>query len=167
MEAVYSKIKDMLKAFYPVLYLTSFEYDRTKQKIEGIINVLKSEGKDVRIFNWNCVDGLRGLNGDKPQPLINKDGEEIVEPEEVLKYILNDKDASKDVFVLEDFNNYIEEENIKYYIRSIAERARHTNTHAIILSAVYKLPVELDKYVTVLNIPLPDRFDMEKNTWSS
>lgn len=162
MEAVYSKIKDMLKAFYPVLYLTSFEYDRTKQKIEGIIHVLRSEGKDVRIFNWNCVDGLRGLNGDKPQPVINKDGEEIVEPEEVLKYILNDKDASKDVFVLEDFNNYIEEENVKYYIRSIAERARHTNTHAIILSAVYKLPVELEKYVTVLNIPLPDRFDMEK-----
>ena len=162
MEAVFSKIKDMLKAFYPVLYLTSFEYDRTKQKIEGIINVLRSEGKDVRIFNWNCVDGLRGLNGDKPQPVINKDGEEIVEPEEVLKYILNDKDASKDVFVLEDFNNYIEEENVKYYIRSIAERARHTNTHAIILSAVYKLPVELEKYVTVLNIPLPDRFDMEK-----
>ena len=162
MEAVYSKIKDMLKAFYPVLYLTSFEYDRTKQKIEGIINVLRTEGKDVRIFNWNCVDGLRGLNGDKPQPVINKDGEEIVEPEEVLKYILNDKDASKDVFVLEDFNNYIEEENVKYYIRSIAERARHTNTHAIILSAVYKLPAELEKYVTVLNIPLPDRFDMEK-----
>ena len=162
MEAVYSKIKDMLKAFYPVLYLTSFEYDRTKQKIEGIINVLRFEGKDVRIFNWNCVDGLRGLNGDKPQPVINKDGEEIVEPEEVLKYILNDKDTSKDVFVLEDFNNYIEEENVKYYIRSIAERARHTNTHAIILSAVYKLPVELEKYVTVLNIPLPDRFDMEK-----
>ena len=162
MEVVYSKIKDMLKAFYPVLYLTSFEYDRTKQKIEGIINVLRTEGKDVRIFNWNCVDGLRGLNGDKPQPVINKDGEEIVEPEEVLKYILNDKDASKDVFVLEDFNNYIEEENVKYYIRSIAERARHTNTHAIILSAVYKLPVELEKYVTVLNIPLPNRLDMEK-----
>ena len=153
MEAIYSKIKDMLKAYYPVLYLTSFEYDRTKQKIEGIINILKSEGKDVRLFNWNCVSGLRDLNSDKSLPVINKDDEEIVEPEEVLKYILNDKDTSKDVFVLEDFNNYIEEENVKYYIRSIAERARHTNTHAIILSAVYKLPVELEKYVTVLNIP--------------
>ena len=162
MEAIYSKIKDMLKAYYPVLYLTSFEYDRTKQKIEGIINILKSEGKDVRLFNWNCVSGLRDLNSDKSIPVINKDDEEIVEPEEVLKYILNDKDTSKDVFVLEDFNNYIEEENVKYYIRSIAERARHTNTHAIILSAVYKLPVELEKYVTVLNIPLPNRLDMEK-----
>lgn len=162
MEIIYSKIKDMLEAYYPVLYLTSFEYDRTKQKVEGIVNKLRDEGKDVRLFNWNCVDGLRELNNGCTESIINKDSEVIVEPEEVLKYILNDKNISKDVFVLEDFNNYIEEENIKYYIRSIAERARNTNTHAIILSAVYKLPVELEKYVTVLNIPLPDRFDLEK-----
>lgn len=162
MEAVYSKIKDMLKAYYPVLYLTSYEYDRTKQKIEGIVNILRSENKNLRLFNWNCVDGLRLIEGVTPSPVRNKDGEEIVEPEETLKYILNDRESSKDIFVLEDFNNYIEEENVKFYIRSIAEKARHTNTHAIVLSAVYKLPVELEKYVTVLNIPLPDRGDMEK-----
>lgn len=162
MEAVYSKIKDMLKAYYPVLYLTSYEYDRTKQKIEGIVNILRSENKNLRLYNWNCVDGLRLIEGVTPSPVRNKDGEEIVEPEETLKYILNDRESSKDIFVLEDFNNYIEEENVKFYIRSIAEKARHTNTHAIVLSAVYKLPVELEKYVTVLNIPLPDRGDMEK-----
>lgn len=152
----------MLKAYYPVLYLTSFEYDRTKQKIEGIVNILKSEKKDVRLFNWNCVDGLRLIDGNSQSPVLNRDGEEIIEPEETLKYILNDRETSKDIFILEDFNNYIEEENVKFYIRSIAERARHTNSHAIVLSAVYKLPVELEKYVTVLNIPLPDRGDMEK-----
>lgn len=162
MEAVYSKINDMLKAYYPVLYLTSYEYDRTKQKIEGIVNILRSENKNLRLFNWNCVDGLRLIEGVTPSPVRNKDGEEIVEPEETLKYILNDRESSKDIFVLEDFNNYIEEENVKFYIRSIAEKARHTNTHAIVLSAVYKLPIELEKYVTVLNIPLPDRGDMEK-----
>ena len=152
----------MLKAYYPVLYLTSYEYDRTKQKIEGIVNILRSENKKLRLFNWNCVDGLRLIDGVTQSPVQNKDGEEIIEPEETLKYILNDRESSKDIFVLEDFNNYIEEENVKYYIRSIAEKARHTNSHAIVLSAVYKLPVELEKYVTVLNIPLPDRGDMEK-----
>ena len=45
MEAIYCKIKDMLNAYYPVLYLTSFEYERTKQKIDGIINLLRSEKK--------------------------------------------------------------------------------------------------------------------------
>ena len=49
----------MLKAYYPVLYLTSFEYDRTRQKIVGIINSLKSDNsKHIRLFNWNCVEGL-------------------------------------------------------------------------------------------------------------
>lgn len=162
MEAIYSKIKDMLNAYYPVLYLTSYEYDRTKQKIEGIVNILRSENKNLRLFNWNFVDGLRLIDGVTPSPVRNKDGEEIVDPEETLKYILNDRESSKDIFVLEDFNNHIEEVNVKFYIRSIAEKARHTNTHAIVLSAVYKLPIELEKYVTVLNIPLPDRGDMEK-----
>ena len=159
MEAIYSKIRDMLKAYYPVLYLTSFEYDRTRQKIVGIINNLKSENaKQIRLFNWNCVEGLCEMSENESHYL----GEEYDEPEMTLKFILNDKEISKDIFILEDFGNYIEEEKIKYYIRTIAERARHTNTHAIILSAIYKLPVELEKYVTVLNIPLPDRFDMEK-----
>ena len=162
MEAIYSKIKDMLKAYYPVLYLTSYEYDRTKQKIEGIVSILRDKNKEVRLFNWNCVDGLRLITVDGSSPIMNRDGEEIVEPEETLKYILNDRESSKDVFILEDFNNYIEEENVKFYMRSIAEKARHTDSHAIVLSAVYKLPIELEKYVTVLNIPLPDRGDMEK-----
>lgn len=149
----------MLNAYYPVLYLTSFEYDRTKQKINGIINTLRSEKKDIRLFNWNCVEGLNMITTDGQHQYL---GEEYDEAEMVLKYIFSDKDTSKDIFVLEDFSNYIEEEKVKFYIRSIAERARNTNTHAIILSAVYKLPIELEKYVTVLNIPLPDRFDMER-----
>ena len=159
MEAIYGKIKDMLNAYYPVLYLTSFEYDRTKQKIDGIINSLRSEKKDIQLFNWNCVEGLNLLMVDGQRQYL---GEEYDDAEMVLKYIYNDKEISKDIFILEDFSNYIEEEKIKFYIRSIAERAKHTNTHAIILSAVYKLPVELEKYVTVLNIPLPDRLDMER-----
>lgn len=150
----------MLNAYYPVLYLTSFEYDRTKQKIDGIIKSLRSENKDVRLFIWNCVEGLNSITIDGNHKYL---GEEYDDAEMVLKYIYTNNDISKkDIFILEDFSNYIEEDKVKFYIRSIAERAKHTNTHAIILSAVYKLPVELEKYVTVLNIPLPDRLDMER-----
>lgn len=159
MEAIYGKIKDMLNAYYPVLYLTSFEYERTKQKIYGIINSLRLEKKEVRLFKWNCVEGLNLITVEGQHQYL---GEEYDDAEMVLKFIYNDKEISKDIFVLEDFSNYIEEEKVKFYVRSIAERAKHTNTHAILLSAVYKLPIELEKYVTVLNIPLPDRLDMER-----
>lgn len=159
MESIYTKIKDMLSAYYPVFYLNSFEYDRTKQKIEGIAELLRSEDKKVRIYNWNCVEGLMEISPDGSKYL----GEEYDEPEMVLKYIYkNETKDCKDIFILEDLNNNIEEDKIKYYIRKIAEHAKYTNTHAIILSAIYKLPTELEKYVTVLNIPLPDRTDMER-----
>jgi hypothetical protein len=40
----YGQIQDMLKAYYPVIYLTTFEYNRTKQKLIGIAkNLNKNE----------------------------------------------------------------------------------------------------------------------------
>lgn len=159
MDDIYIKIRDMLRAYYPVIYLVSFEYERTKQKISGIIKTMTEEGKSVNLYQWNCVDGL----SQKSESGYKYMGEEYDEAEMALKYIYSNNNASsKDIFILEDFSNYIEEEKIKHYIRAIAERAKSTNTHAIILSAVYKLPIELEKYVTVLNMPLPDRKDMER-----
>ena len=111
MEAIYGKIKDMLNAYYPVLYLISFEYERTKQKIDGIINILRSEKKDVRLFNWNCVEGLNLIITEGQRQYL---GEEYDDAEMVLKYIYNNKEKSKDIFILEDFDSYIEEEKVKF-----------------------------------------------------
>jgi ATP-dependent 26S proteasome regulatory subunit len=151
-ETIFDKLRNMLKAYYPVFYLTSFEYDRTKQKLRGIAKTFDK----CNLYEWNCVSGLRLL----------KDGNyntigDYEEPEELLKYIYeNDDNSQKDIFILEDFNEFIEERNVKYYLRSVAEKARFTNTHIVIVSAVYKLPLELEKYVTVINVPLPDRDDL-------
>ena len=61
MESIYTKIKDMLSAYYPVFYLNSFEYDRTKQKIEGIADLLRTDNKKVEL--------RRGLDGEDPRRL--------------------------------------------------------------------------------------------------
>lgn len=155
MDEVFLKIEALLKAFYPVLYLTSFEYERTKQKVRTAIGDVSTHN---HIYEWNCVEGLKLIEKDS-----RKEIENMEEPEELLKYILAITDRShKDVFILEDFNNYIEEPKIKHLMRIIADKARFTNTHVIIVSASYKLPTELEKYVTVLNIPLPNRLDLDK-----
>ena len=93
---------------------------------------------------------------------IKIDDEPVLEPSMVLKYIHSIKDKShKDIFVLEDFNAYIEEDDVKFYLRQISQKAKFRNTHVIVLSALYKLPVELEKYITVLATPLPDRKELE------
>jgi hypothetical protein len=101
-------------------------------------------------------------SGSRCGVVVKIDEEDILEPAMTLKYIhsITDKKC-KDIFVLEDFNAYIEEEDIKYYLRQISHQAKYTNTHVIILSAIYKLPIELEKYITVLTTPLPDRKELE------
>lgn len=61
MESIYTKIKDMLSAYYPVFYLNSFEYDRTKQKIEGIADLLRTDNLYLEL--------CRGLDGEDSRRL--------------------------------------------------------------------------------------------------
>lgn len=160
MEPVFEKLKDMLYAYYPTIYLQTYEYDRTWMKIRSIANSIISSGTDVNLYKWNCVEGL--LEVSPEEKAIKIDDEPVLEPSMVLKYIHSIKDKShKDIFVLEDFNAYIEEDDVKFYLRQISQKAKFRNTHVIVLSALYKLPVELEKYITVLATPLPDRKELE------
>ena len=160
MEPVFEKLKDMLYAYYPTIYLQTYEYDRTWMKIRSIANSIISSGTDVNLYKWNCVEGL--LEVSPEEKTIKIDDEPVLEPSMVLKYIHSIKDKShKDIFVLEDFNAYIEEDDVKFYLRQISQKAKFRNTHVIVLSALYKLPVELEKYITVLATPLPDRKELE------
>ena len=133
MEDIFQKLILMIRAYYPVLYLYSFEYYRTKQKIKGIIDILRREGKTVNLFQWDCVYGLVQIMPDKTE----KNIERMQNPIELLGYILNAKKAGeKNIFILDDINNYFERDEVKLLIRKIAE-ATNNNTHAIILSSSY------------------------------
>jgi len=153
----FEQIQDMLKAYYPVLYLTTFEYDRTKQKLRGIAKTLN---KNYQFYEWNCVDGLgkRELKDNSFTYIEN-----IEEPEQLLKYIASqsEKDDSE-IYILEDFHGFIEERNIKIQLRQLAEKLRFFRKHIIIVSSVLTLPVELEKYITVIELALPGRTDLEQ-----
>ena len=156
MEDVFQKLILMIRAYYPVLYLHSYVYYRTKQKIKGIVELLRREGKKVNYYQWDCVYGLVQILPDKTEIRI----ERMQNPLEVLAYILNSKKSGeKNIFVLDDINNHIERDEVKLMFRKIAE-ATNNNTHAIILSSIYRLPAELEKYITVLQIPLPKRNEL-------
>ena len=156
MEDVFQKLILMIRAYYPVLYLHSYEYYRTKQKIKGIVELLHREGKKVNYYQWDCVYGLVQILPDKTEKRI----ERMQNPLEVLAYILNSKKSGeKNIFVLDDINNHIDRDEVKLMFRKIAE-ATNNNTHAIILSSIYRLPAELEKYITVLQIPLPKRNEL-------
>jgi len=156
----FEQIKDMLKAYYPILYLTSFEYDRTKQKLRGIAKALD---KNYQFNEWNCVDGLckRDLTNDKQTLIENNE-----DPEQLLKFIATQSQSEPnkgiaEIYILEDFHDFIKERNIKIRLRQLAEKLCRLRKHIIIVSSVLELPVELEKYITVVELALPGRMDLE------
>jgi len=153
----FEQIQDMLKAYYPVLYLTTFEYDRTKQKLRGIAKTLN---KSYQFYEWNCVNGLgkRELKDNSFSYIENNE-----EPEQLLRHIASqsEKDDSE-IYILEDFHDFIEEKNIKIQLRQLAEKLRFFRKHIIIVSSVLNLPIELEKYITVIELALPGRTDLEQ-----
>jgi AAA+ superfamily predicted ATPase len=152
----YGQIQDMLKAYYPILYLTTFEYNRTIQKLVGIA---KNLDKNYQFYEWNCVDGLcrRELNTGGITIVENNE-----EPEQLLKHISSQTDIDDaEIYVLEDFHDFISERNIKIRLRQLSEKLKFSKKHIILVSSVLSLPVELEKYITVLELPLPGRVDLE------
>ena len=147
----------MLKAYYPIIYLSTFEYDKAKQQIRGLI---KQMPIIYQYFEWNIVDGLvkKDINTGNTDSIDSKE-----EPEELLKFVSEQlNNDTPQLFVLEDFHEYIEEPNIKIRLRQLAERLRYQRKHLILISSVLNLPVELEKYINVVDLPLPGRADLDK-----
>src|SRR5690606_8189709 len=133
------------------------EYERVRQKLWGIVS---SSNKEYIFHEWNCVDGLaiRNLNNKKLK-FIN----ELEDPEELLKHIITEIDNGKnEIFLIEDFHEFIGERNIKVRLRQLAEKLRFYRKHLILVSSAFYLPQELEKYITVIEMPLPRRIDLEK-----
>ena len=153
----FANISDMLRAYYPIIYLSTFEYDKTKQHIRGLV---KQQSVQYDYFEWNIIDGL--IKKDLSSSTIEKiDSKE--EPEEILKYVSEQtSNDTPQVFILEDFHEFMEEINIKVRLRQLAEKLRYQRKHIIIVSSVLNLPIELEKYVNVVDLPLPNRNDLDK-----
>ena len=152
-----SKFKICSKHIILFCILLHLNTTRTKQKLRGITKTLN---KNYQFYEWNCVDGLRkkDLNNGSLTPIENNE-----DPEQLLKFIAEQSEKDEaEIFILEDFHDFIEERNIKILLRQLAERLRFLRKHIIVVSSVLTLPIELEKYITVVELALPGRTDLEQ-----
>lgn len=164
----FEDLKDMLKANYPLIYLVTSEYDRTKQYVRRIAN-----SNNFKFINWDCVNGLKEYyqtnEGKSDSRDFGGEPKETRDYQFVLNYIKSQTDKedaveaeAKEVYFLEDFQPFLRETSVVVMLRKLAERFRYYDKHILIVGPLVKLPPEIEKFITVLNIPLPDRTDLEK-----
>jgi len=144
------ELENMVRARYSLLYLITWEEERARRLLIDLAASLKKS-----LFEWSITDGLRTMDGSAQQ---GPDRRRTREPLAVLNEILQ-ADASA-IYVLKDFHSYLEAPEIVRQVRDLAIALRRTRKTIVILSPVLKLPDELEKSVTILDLPLPSYGDL-------
>lgn len=139
MENLKQELSLSIRARYPLLYLLSWEEDRAQTMLEEIG---ESTGKELIL--WTRTTGF--------QPAPQSEANER-KPEEALQSIA--KSGKKAIYVLRDFHSFLDEPDVVRRLRDLVHQLKRSYKTVILISPVLKIPPELEKDITVFDLPLP------------
>ena len=142
------ELDTLVRARYPLVWLVTSE----EQRLEAILGELATRhGKSL--VGWSVTRGFRRLGGARTRP-----PEEVREPVAALQAI--EKLTEPSLVVLEDFHAFLGDPMVIRAMRDLAHALKSTYSTVLILSPVLSIPPELEKEVTVLDVPLPTAQDL-------
>jgi SpoVK/Ycf46/Vps4 family AAA+-type ATPase len=140
------QIDELVRARYTLLYVVTWEEQRARELLAQV-----ASKQQKALFEWSITDGLHrissGVNGASEAPKRQRDVLAVLN--EILQ-----ADASA-IYVLKDFHAYLEAPEIIRQLRDLGFALRQTRKTIIVLSPVVKIPRELEKAITIVDLPLP------------
>ncbi len=144
------EIETLIRARYPILYLVTGEETRAQDTIMEI-----AQQRQKNVFEWSCSTGIvpagTSIQSQKHRSAATRD------PVAALDQVIEQVEPA--IFIFKDFHPFLTRQNFTV-IRKLKEIALHLKNSfktIILISPVMEIPTELEKEVTVLNFPLPDR----------
>jgi AAA+ superfamily predicted ATPase len=139
----------LVRARYPLVYLVTSE----EQRLEAIlVQLAETHGK--ALVGWSVTSGLRRLGGGRGAA----PPEDAREPLAALAAIAKLPEPS--LVVLKDFHPYLADPAVVRALRELAHALKSTYTTVVLLSPTLVIPPELEKEVSVLDVPLPTYRDL-------
>ena len=144
-----SNLDTLIRARYPLIYLVSWE----EQRLDAILHdVAQNHGK--ALLQWSVTRGLRRVSGARSMTI----SEQSRDPIEALSSVGKLTEAS--LVVLKDFHAFLDNPAVVRALRELAHDLKSTYTTVILLSPSLIIPVELEKDISVLDVPLPSFRDL-------
>jgi hypothetical protein len=103
------------------------------------------------LYQWSVMRGLKRQGGSSTRIVGSED--DTREPRHVLTAI--EKLNEPSIVVLKDFHAYFQDPAVVRGLRELSHSLKTTYTTVILLSPLLNIPPELEKEITVLDIPLP------------
>jgi SpoVK/Ycf46/Vps4 family AAA+-type ATPase len=144
-----NRFRVYLKAGYPLLYVVTAEEDRAIELIGGAL--AEGDLTKRRVYVWSVSRGLCDVN-------LKAIDRKVADPKRILAFLLEQTDPG--VFILEDFHFFIDDKSptaplIIRQLRDLVDPFKASRRTVVLLSSVLRLPPELEKDITVLDLDMP------------
>jgi AAA+ superfamily predicted ATPase len=150
---LHTEIETLIRARYPILYIVSSEEMRVQESIAAI-----AQRRQKKVFEWSLTVGMvpagTSLQSQKHRNAATKD------PLTALDQVIEQVEPA--LFIFKDFHPFLTRNNFAV-IRKLKEIALHLKNSfktIVLVSPTLEIPAELEKEITVLNFPLPDREEL-------
>ncbi len=144
------EIELLVRARYPVVYIQSFEEDRV---VPSLKKICERRGKEF--FEWACTEGFVTIkDGQRKADGATRD------PVAALDHVM--KSQLNAVYMFKDFHPFLNDYTVVRKLRDTAISLKTTYKTIIVLSPVLRIPQELEKEITVVEFPLPDRAELKE-----
>ena len=142
------EIEILIRAKYPILFISSWEERRVEEALGAICQPLKRT-----LHTWSLTQGMK--------PLVSRGGASSLPGElEALAQVHESPEYT--VFLLKDFHPYMKDPRVVRLLRDLASRLRGKAQTLILMGPTLTLPPELEKDLTVVDFGLPERAEIEK-----
>lgn len=153
-------IRQLIVSDYSFLYLTTWEENRWGKELSNL-----SEELDRHFVSWSVTQGaqpsfeLDTTPNDVPPE--NSSQPPLIEINKALSFLdtLNLYPAGQ-LFVLRDFHPYLDNPSVIRKLRDLSTELVGQKKVIVFLGPVYTLPVELEKDMVHVDLPLPQMIDL-------
>ena len=140
----------LLKARYPIIYISTYEEER----IEYIIKYCTKKYVSRAYYSWDFIDGYQGNPNDTGFAARN--------PLEALELIEKLTPETPAVFVLRDYDNFLKDLSVTRKIKNLSKTLKTQPKNIIIISNEVNIPDSLKEIITVVDFPLPSYSEIQE-----
>jgi SpoVK/Ycf46/Vps4 family AAA+-type ATPase len=148
-----TEIEILIRARYPILYVITSEEMRV-QKI--LVEIAAKRQK--KVFEWTYSSGIvpagASIQSQKGRNPATKD------PLAALDLVIDQVEPA--IFLFKDFHPFLTRNNFAVIrrLKDIALHLKNSRKTIVLISPVMEIPAELDKEITVINLPQPGKEDL-------
>ena len=140
----------LLKARYPIIYISTYEEER----IEYIIRLCTKKYVSRTYYSWDFINGYQGNPNDA--------GFAAKNPLEALELVEKLTPETVSVFILKDYDNFLKDLSIIRKLKNLNKDLKTQPKNLIIISSEVNIPDSLKELITVIEFPLPTYLEIQE-----